>query len=260
MEISCIGTGTVVPDRERVGSAFLWRHRNLRILFDCGPGAVHHLARFAEWKDPTHLAISHFHNDHIGDLPALFFAWKHGMRPARSAPLVMIGPRGLDTFVRTLPDALGGHVRDPGFDIRIEEWDGGESWEIDAGVVLRAHRTPHTDVSLAFRIDAAEGGFGYTGDTGPSAELGAFFQDVDVLLAECSLPDDEALPTHLTPRTVAELALRARPGLLLLTHLYPQLHPDRLMEDVRHAGWHGAVRIVRDGDRFPVHPQGAPRP
>jgi ribonuclease BN (tRNA processing enzyme) len=251
MELVCIGTGTVVPDAERVCAAFALHADDVRFLFDCGPGAVHHMARFGvDWKSLTHVAISHLHNDHIGDLPALFFAWKHGMRPAREAGLQLFGPRGASAFIDALPDALGAHVRDPGFALNRVECDSGAVHVLREDAVLRAHDTLHTANSLAYRLDIDGRAFGYTGDTGPDVRLGRFFEGVDILVAECSLPDEEALPNHLSPRSVAALALDAQPGVLVVTHVYPQLDAGRLPDLLQQVGWKGPLHIARDGDRL----------
>ena len=80
---------------------------------------------------------------------------------------------------------------------------------------------------------------------------------VDLLVAECSLTDDEVGDNHLSPSRVAELAREAGPELLLLTHIYPHV---REHHDVRAlvaaAGWSGDVRLAHEGlrVRLPVAP------
>ncbi|MGH7506248.1 MAG: ribonuclease Z, partial [Longimicrobiales bacterium] len=148
-----VGSGTAVPEPDRVCSGYFLETGDLRILLDCGSGVVHHLAAFAlEWPRITHLALSHFHNDHIGDLPMLFFALEYGMLPPRREPLTIIGPAGLADRMRRLADALGDHVSDPGFDVELIELAHGEV-ALAGGTRLTVHRTPHTDDSIAYRIE-----------------------------------------------------------------------------------------------------------
>ena len=45
----------------------------------------------------------------------------------------------------------------------------------------------------------------------------------DLLILECSFPDDEAIAGHLTPSEAGEIAARAGVKRLVLTHFYPEI-------------------------------------
>jgi ribonuclease BN (tRNA processing enzyme) len=251
MNLTCIGTGTAVPEPDRVCSGYLIEVNGLCILLDCGGGVVHNMARVGvRWQDISHLLLTHFHNDHIGDVPLLFFAWQHGMRPGRTEPLTVIGPKGTRKLLRRMADVFGTHLEEPGFEVRCEEMEGSEALRLADSVRLSTFATPHTEESLAYRIDADGRSFCYSGDTGMSSELAVFAQGVDTLLIECSLPDDEPMETHLTPRQVAEMARVALPKRLIVTHIYPQLDRAAVPDLVRQAGWPARVEIARDGQRM----------
>lgn len=249
--LTVVGSGTVVPEGDRGGSCSHMEAGGVRLLVDCGPGAAGSMARHGvPWDRLTHLALTHFHGDHVGGLPALFFAFKHAVRPPREEPLEVLGPVGTDRLFRKLSDALGGYVTDPGFPVEIREVEPESEVELREGVTLRARETPHTDESLAYRVDASAPGasVGWTGDTGRAPELGSLFEEVDVLLAECSLPEEEVGDNHLSPSGVAEIASAARPGRLLLTHVYPHFRSGRDVPSlVRAAGFTGRVELARDG-------------
>ena len=249
MNLTCIGTGTAAPEPNRVCSGFLLETHGLRMLLDCGAGVVHNMARTrVDWRTLTHLVITHFHNDHIGDVPMLFFAWKYGMLPGRSEPLTLIGPRGTKQLLRRMARVFGSHLKEPGFPLDIVEMGSGDEGRLNDVANLLACKTPHTAESLAYRIDVAGQSFCYTGDTGMSSDVAKFAQGVDALLIECSLPDELAMDTHLTPARVAEMARIALPKRLLLTHLYPQLVRREVPELVRIGGWPAKVELVDDGD------------
>src|SRR5581483_3821323 len=96
MELVVLGTGTVAPSAERTAAAYWVETGPVRLLMDCGAGTMHRLARFElPWPTLTHVALTHFHMDHWGELPMLFFAVKYGTLPARKDPLTLIGPPGL---------------------------------------------------------------------------------------------------------------------------------------------------------------------
>lgn len=244
-----MGTGTLVPDDKRRSPAHLVEGRGFRILLDCGAGSLHGFARFGRsWEDLTHVALTHFHTDHVGDLAALLFALRHGPDPPRRRPLTLLGPPGTRSFHRRLARAHGDHVLEPGFPVRVVELPRSGEWtDPETELVIRTAPTPHTERSVAYRLETGSGVVGYSGDTGPSRALGDFFVGTDLLLLECSLPDPPPMDTHLTPRGVATLADRARPGLLVTTHHYPPLDPGEIPDLVAAAGYTGEVRGGTDG-------------
>lgn len=254
MRVTILGSGTLLPDDRHRSPAHFVAAGELGLLLDCGSGTVHGLARERlSWKGISHVALTHFHTDHVGDLAPLLFAFRHGIRPERREPLSLLGPRGLADHLEALARAHGSYVTQPGFPLDVVELGHGAAWsDPGRGLTLRAHATPHTKASLAYRVETDEGTVGYTGDTGPSEPLGGFFRGVPLLIAECSLADPPAIDSHLSPVSVAALARAAEPGLLVLTHLYPPLRPARLPDLIRDAGYGGPLAVARDGTAIEI--------
>lgn len=251
--ITVAGCGTAVPDGDRACSGYFLETGRVRLLLDCGPGVVHRLARFhLDWQGITHLAISHFHTDHVGDVPMLFFALRHGMPPGRVQPLTVYGPVGVRALLAGLASVFGEHLRDPGFPVEVVELEPGRSVPLGEGARASAHQTPHTANSLAYRIVTEAGDVGYTGDTGYSEEVADFLAGTSILVAECSLPDDAAVPTHLTPSRLGRMAARAAPARLVVTHVYPQLDRAQIPDRLRASGWTGPCLVAFDGLQLPV--------
>lgn len=252
MHLTVLGSGTVAPSAERTAPAYWVETERVNLLLDCGAGTLHRAAAFGvSWPTVTHVAISHFHPDHWGELPMLFFALRYGTRPERSAPLTVIGPAGFRARLTLLAGALGDWVLDPGYPLEIREVHAGDRMDLSEGVALETCKTPHTGESLAYAVRDGTGRLVYTGDTGWSAELARWALGCDLLLAECSLPDGEGITIHLTPSQAGTLARDARARRLVLTHFYPQIEGT---DPAAVAGrvFAGDVIAANDGERFAI--------
>lgn len=252
MKLTTIGTGTGAPSATRVCAGHLVEMGAVSLLLDCGNGVLHRMAELGvRWNDITHVAITHFHADHIADLPMLIFAWRWGQLPPRSAPVTVIGPPGIKTVLQNLATAFGSWVLDPGFPLFVEELEtdkeiamGADSQAPDA--VLTSTPVPHTAASVAYCIRSGSRRLVYTGDTAFDPALGLWANGADVLLTECSLPDEMAIAEHLTPRQCGALAAIAQPARLVLTHIYPPLEGVDIIAQVAEH-FSGSVAIATDG-------------
>jgi ribonuclease BN (tRNA processing enzyme) len=214
---------------------------------DCGSGVVHRMGAIgANWLGITHLAITHFHPDHTLDLTTLMFAWKYGTLPPRSAPLTIFGPVGIAKVIDDFASIYGESVRDPGFPVTMRELVPGERVDLGDGVTLEPHKVPHTAESVAYSVERGGARLVYTGDTGFDTAVAEWARGADVLLAECSLPESLAVPSHLTPAQVGVMAEVAEPGRLVLTHFYPPVLEDDVAEIIA-LRYSGEVVLATDG-------------
>ncbi len=257
MQLAVLGSGTVVPTSERTAPAYWLEANGVRLLLDCGAGTLHRAASFGiPWASVTHIAITHFHIDHWGELPHYLFALRWGVEPPRGDPLTIIGPRGLRSRLAHLTDAYGDWVLHPEFPLEVVELDGGATRHLTDTVVIETHPTPHSAESLAYAVRTEGARLVYTGDTGFSESLAKWAEGCDLLLCECSLPEERAVDMHLTPAEVAKLARTAGVSRLVLTHVYPVFgarDPAALVGET----FRGTVVTARDGDRFTIAPSGA---
>jgi ribonuclease BN (tRNA processing enzyme) len=244
------GTGTAAPHPRRASAAHWVEHGGVRLLMDCGAGALHRLAGFGlPWQRLTHLALTHFHLDHVGEVPALVFALKYATVPQRDAPLAIAGPAGTRALLARLAEAHGAWLTEPGFPLAVHELGPEATLDLGAGVQLAAHPVPHTGESVALGVTTPDGRLVYTGDTGPSDDLAEWARGCDLLLAECSLPESMALAHHLTPHRAGALAARAGAKRLVLTHFYHPVEQVDIVAEVRRA-FAGPVDLAEDGARY----------
>ena len=245
--LTALGTGTIALTPKRVRAGYLVETGDVRLLMDCGSGVTQRLAELEiPWMMITHVAITHFHIDHIGDLASLIFAWRYGSLPPRAAPIEIIGPVGTQSLLERIAAAYGQWVLAPGFPVTVRELAPGDIVALSGDVALSCRKVPHTDESIAYSVKSGAARIVYSGDTGYDESVADWAAGSDLLLCECSLPAQMAIPEHLTPEQCAGLALRARPGLLALTHLYPPLDRVDVLALVR-ATYDGPAEVVSDG-------------
>jgi ribonuclease BN (tRNA processing enzyme) len=252
MRLTTLGTGTVALTAARVCASHHLRAGRVSLLLDVGSGATHRLAQHVpDWRGITHVAITHFHADHVGDYATLVFAWKYGDLPGRSAPLTVVGPAGTAALLGRLADAFGGWLVEPGFPVTVVELAPGASLDLGDGTTLSATKVPHTPESVAYSIVRGGRRVVYTGDTGYDPMFAEWARGADVLLCECSLPAEMAIPEHLTPERCGALAAAALPKHLVLTHFYPPVERVEVRAAIA-AHFAGPISLAGDGSTFDI--------
>jgi ribonuclease BN (tRNA processing enzyme) len=247
MRLTTVGTGTVAPHPTRVGSGHLIQTGPITLLMDCGSGVVHRLAALGlPWSEITHVALTHFHGDHIADLAMLCYAFKYGQLPPRSTPLVVIGPVGTRELLDRLALVFGTWLHAPGYAVVVHELAPHDTLALHDLVTLETHPVPHTAESVAYSIRSGARRVVYTGDTGSDVAVAEWAKGCDVLLAECSLPESLAIASHCTPRQVGAMAARAQCGRLVLTHFYPPVEAVDIRAEVG-TQFDGVVTLATDG-------------
>ena len=252
VRFTTLGTGTISLPPTRSCAGHLLEAGGLKLLLDCGSGVTRRLAeRGLPWQTITHVAITHFHIDHHGDLPSLVFAWKYGFLPSRTLPVEIIGPPGTASLVERLAAAYGDWLRAPGFPLTIREIESGQALELPDGVRLGCCKVPHTPESVAYSMERGGRRIVYTGDTGPSDALATWAHGCDLLVCECSLPAEMQILEHLTPEQCGDLAAAAAPKHLALTHFYPPVEQVDIRALVG-ARYTGPVTLAHDGWYFDI--------
>jgi ribonuclease BN (tRNA processing enzyme) len=247
MKLTILGSGTVVPNGARNSAGYFVELPDACVMMDCGAGTLHALDRYGlPWERMTHLFISHFHVDHVGELASLFFAFCYGMGSERAEPLTLLGPAGLEDIFDGLKSAFGRKALEPNFPVVIQVMKPGDRVELGRESSLLTAKTPHTAESLAVRIESGGRALGYTGDTAYDEDLAGFFSGADVLISECSFREPRPDKRHLSIAEAARLATLASIAKLIVTHFYFEVDEAELKSELQR-GYDGEVVIGRDG-------------
>ncbi len=274
-QIVLLGTGTPNADPDRSGPSVAIVVNDTPYLVDFGPGVVRRAAAAFQKgikglaaKNLNRVFVTHLHSDHTTGYPDLVFTpWVL----ERKEPLEVYGPKGIK--------AMTGHILKAyrqDIDIRLR---GGEpsnktgykviAHEIKPGVVykdenvtVKAFLVNHGSwrEAYGFRFETADRTIVISGDCRPSPSVIQNCDGCDVLIHEVYSqagfatrpPEWQKYHSryHTSSRELAELASKARPGLLVLYHqLFWGTSEDDLLNEVR-AGYSGKVVSGRDLDVY----------
>lgn len=241
-----LGTGTPNADPDRMGPAVAIVVAGHAYLVDAGPGIVRRAALAAR-NGTAALAppgldivfLTHLHSDHTVGLPDLLLSpWTL----ERTAPLRVFGPTGTTAMMDHITAAYDADIRmriDGSEPANPTGWQA-ETVEIEPGVVYEDERVRVTAFAVThgtwpqafgYRFDTADRSIVVSGDAAPPDAIVEQCNGCDVLVHEVYSTAGFArrdpvwqryhAAFHTSSRELAEVATRARPGLLVLYH---QLH------------------------------------
>jgi len=263
IKFTILGAGGAVPMPQYSPAAYNVVVDGFPVFMDPGPGALVRLVQSGAAPrgvdDINMVLVTHLHPDHSADLIALLFAL-HSVVPEREDTLTLRGPRGLISLLDKLREIYGSWMEPRRRALDVQEIDPGAIISLPGGGSVTAFAANHpqdrlSKTALGFKFVDAQGRAAvFSGDTGPSLALEEAAQNCDLLVVECSTPDELATKGHLSVSQVGELCARCQPSQVVLTHQYPAaaaLDLPRLVGQI----FPGPVHQARDGDCFTV-PQG----
>ena len=253
MEITIVGSGTVVPRLSRRQSCVVVETGEESIAIDLGSGAVRGMLHAG--LDPfavDRIFFTHFHPDHTVDIVPLMFAFRYGAEEEREKSLTLYGPEPFERFFRKITDVWGEWMLGD-YPTEVSELPHDCTSPLNL-LDLKVSWAPaeHRPESIAYRLEGENGVFVYTGDTEYSDSIVELAKGAHTLLVECSFPDDTPMPGHLTPSGVAKVAHTADVQRVVLTHIYPSADALNLAEEVGGGGYEGEVIVAEDGRKFSV--------
>ncbi len=256
--LQVLGSGGPIADDGRASTAYVvWIDGKSRVLIDAGGGAF---LRFGEagarFEDLDFVGLSHFHTDHSTDFSALL---KSGNFSERKRPLPVAGPAedgvfpGLKDFLKATLDRetgayrylsafLDGTAGTPMLTPReVKPGPPALQWSSE-DLVIDAMQVPHGIVpAVAFRVRAGDVTIVFASDqNGGDPAFVDFASEASILVMHMVVPEGVSgvgRRLHAPPSLIGEIAGRAKPDKLVLSHFMA-----RSLEDLE-----GNVALVKGG-------------
>ncbi|MBM7097611.1 MBL fold metallo-hydrolase [Bacillus sp. H-16] len=242
MKITVVGFWGAYPEKEEATSCYLVEHNGMKVVIDCGSGAVSQLQRYTELKDVDAVVFSHYHADHIADLGVIQYARIVDKALERTSDsLLMYGHQEDKAAFQSL-------TKEPA--VEGLPYSEGESLQFGE-MTFTFCRTDHPVPCFAIRVEAAGRSAVYTADTTYLDELVQFSKGADLLIAETSFyADQDSKPFgHMNSVEAGRMARKAGVGHLVLTHLPHFGNYEDLVKEAR-GEFGGEVELAAGGKVF----------
>lgn len=247
----------------------------VRLLFDCGRGAIQRLFQLGpDYPRVDRLFLTHLHSDHLVGIPDL---WLTGWIMGRNTPFRVWGPSGSADMMAHLQRAFAAdiHIRRdldellPQSGIDVVAQDIAEGFEYcENGVAVSTFDVDHRPVTPAFgyRIEYDGRVVVLSGDTRPSDNLVKHSQGADLLIHEVIAPQwfmarrthmtdhhrRQVVAHHTTPQQAGEIFGRINPALAVYSHVIGGPEADAEILEGTRATYGGDVAIGRDLMRIEI--------
>jgi ribonuclease BN (tRNA processing enzyme) len=268
--VQVLGSGGPTPNGARASSGYVvWIDGHSRVLVDAGGGTF---LRFGEsgatLEDLNLIALTHFHADHVADIPALV---KAGFFSDRKAPLPISGPSkggefpglkqfltrefsahdGAFAYLSGALDGSGGQFRLDPIEVTLPR-DTVQAILDTRELKVTAAPVKHGPVpALGYLVKAQDKTIAFSGDqNGDNPIFWKMIDHADVLVVHMAIPekaDAVASKLHATPSSIGRHASDAHVGQVVLSHLMPRslANLDENVAIVRD-GYHGKVTVASD--------------
>ncbi|WP_117002028.1 MULTISPECIES: MBL fold metallo-hydrolase [Cysteiniphilum] len=279
LSLQLLGSGGPISDDKRASSGeIIWINGKSRILIDAGGGTYLRFGQSgAKLEDLDFIGITHFHTDHVADLPAIL---KGAEFFKRERPIAIAGPKGnarfpsLTHYLNNLFNAKDGayaylsNLLTPNnkdgvltlSPIINVDYQSPQKTKVfsNAEYTIWALGIPHGNVpALAYRVESNYGNIVISADqNGSNDAFIDFAKGADVLVMPLAIDENAdkiSSFVHAKPSVVGQIANKVNPKMLVLNHFMGKglLYKNESIEIVKKY-YTGPTVIARDLSSIPL--------
>lgn len=232
MKLTILGSGSCrIHQEDRRPSGYLLKTQQKNIIVDTGTGITANMPKTDISTREIDIVINtHRHPDHISDLTSIIQEKVVNSFEEEEKDITLIGPEGHKEYIlnridHEMVEDLDTIKEKFGFEITIVELSAPEEKRLGE-VKLEVTETDHGPEELhclSVRIEEGNKSITFTGDTDYFENLADFAEETDILITDCSKPDQLKAEGHMTPSECGKIARIANTEKLVLSHLYPEV-------------------------------------
>lgn len=242
MRLTVLGSGTIYPNKNRGISSYFVTIGNKNILLDIGPGTISRLPKInINFPDLDIIVISHLHTDHINDIFYLITLFNLFI-PKKE--ITIISSPGFKEFLVKTGETY--KTASLSSDV-LKKLRFIDAPSFSTGVLnFELKKGNHHLTSIITKIKDNEGReIVYTSDTSFDESIASFTKNPDLLITECTFPDNQPQNDHLTPSSAAKLGSIVGAKRMLLGHLGPNIRNSDLVWEISQ-NFQGRLYIAED--------------
>jgi ribonuclease BN (tRNA processing enzyme) len=241
MKLTVLGYQSPAPGPGGATPGYLLETEQGKILIDCGSGVYAQLMKYIRIEELTAVIISHYHHDHICDIPILQYGvMMSSVFGRRSGTLPVYGPPEPQDWAQKMNYQK--HTR-------LNSLKENSVLSI-AGVDLSFLRTDHPILCYAMKITDGRKTIVYGADTGPGTNWQGFADGCDLFICEGTFTTEyvpQGKRGHLSAREAALTAQRIAAKQLLITHISPDIDRTLYERDAANGGFNGNWELADIG-------------
>lgn len=251
MKIHVLGSGSCIVSQERCSSGYLVESGDDLLMVDTGTGTSNMLRRKGvETSQIDAIINTHRHPDHISDLVPILQDKVVRSFEEDEPDIALYGPEKHAEYLESrifyeMKEDSESFDKVFGFNLsinQVEKTSDIEGFEIDS---FPAEHGPEGFKCVSLKISQEGKTVFFTGDTDYFEGLAKNAEGADIMVTDCSKPDDKKAEGHMTPTECAKLAEKAGVETLVLSHLYPEAESSDVKETAGNS-FDGEIIVAED--------------
>lgn len=224
MKLTILGNNGPYPSAGGACSGYLIEDKNTKILLDCGNGVISNLQKIINIKELDAIIITHLHNDHVGDIFVLKYAFGIMKQMGDFDKKIMVYTASDDKYLLS-----NMNYNDVFEIIKIND----EKEIIINDINISFNRTIHPVETYSVKLTKGDKKFVYSSDTSYNENIIEFSKGVDLLLIEAGVLEKDRLKDtpHLSAKQAGVIVEKANVKRALLTHLWPEYNQEEVLNE-----------------------------
>jgi ribonuclease BN (tRNA processing enzyme) len=220
-KLTVLGKYGPYPKAGGACSSYLVETEKTKILIDMGNGSLANLQKFVSFEKIDLIILTHLHSDHMSDILTLRYA---------------IQVNGIDPITLYLPNTpkperdllcMMNTYRDHAINENLKF--------VHNDLTISFKKMKHPVEAYAVKICNDDKTFVFSSDTVFNNDIIAFSQNCDLLLFDCAILEADRTVNfpHTSAYQAAYVASKAKVKRLLLTHINPNAHENKLLKEAK---------------------------